>query len=89
MNGLIKQDSLGRGSTTHVPVKMMSPGNSVVPCDKNEIVFATLNIISLVEDSCTILPFSLVLIRNAWGSPMSLEDTIPGPNGAQPSSNQD
>lgn len=41
----------GDKTMTHVPVKIKSPGKSVIPCDKNEMVLATLNIISLVEES--------------------------------------
>lgn len=49
----------------HVPVKIKSPGNRVVPWERNEMVLATPKIISLVDESWTVLPFTLVAIRSA------------------------
>ena len=73
------------GGIAYVPVKIKSPGKSVVPCERKAIVCATPNIISLVDDSWTVFPFSLVEMFRFCGSLMRLEETIPGPNGAHPS----
>ena len=48
--------------STHVPVKIKSPGNSVVPWLKKEMVFATSKTISAVLDCCIVLPLTLVEI---------------------------
>lgn len=46
-----KSDTMSQAGRTHVPVKIRSPGSSVVPWLKNEIVLATPKIISAVFES--------------------------------------
>ena len=72
-------------AATHVPVKIRSPGWSVVPWDRKAMVLATWKIMSLVDEDWTVFPFNLVEICRALGSLITLEETIPGPNGAHPS----
>lgn len=50
---------------TYVPVKIKSPGRSVVPRDRNEILLATPKTMSLVDESCTVSPLTLVCISSA------------------------
>ena len=64
------------GIYTHVPVKMTSPGKSVVPDDKKLIVLATEKIMSEVDEFCTVRPFTLVDIWRAFGFGMSFNTGV-------------
>ena len=73
--------------STYVPVKIMSPGNSVVPRLKKATVSATPKIRSPVSLCCTVSPFSRVSMRKPDGEwpGNALATTMPGPKGAQAS----
>lgn len=74
-----------RGRQAYVPVKMISPGCSVMPIEKKDTNCLTPKIISAVLAFCFITPFTFVWTTNCWGSGITLVDTIAGPHGPQPS----
>ncbi len=62
-----------------VPVKITSPGKSVVPWLKKAIVFAIPKIMSFVLESWTIWPLTLVVILKFWGSLINFGEMMAGP----------
>src|SRR5262249_2833283 len=68
-----------------VPVRITSPGGSVIPLDNRSICSARLKIMSLLLESCLSTSFTHNLRPRFCGSPMSLAGTIHGPSGHEPS----
>ena len=64
-----------------VPVRTTSPGSSVKPREQNASSSATPKTISVVDESCTISPFTRVRSASACGSGISSAVTTTGPSG--------
>ena len=65
-----------------VPVKRTVPGSSVVLPLRNSMSVGTSKIMSLVFQSCIVLPLRRVWMRSAFGSGISSLSTRHGPSGA-------
>src|SRR5436190_17150960 len=68
-----------------VPVRIRSPGCSVMPLDNWAICSARLKIMCLLLESCLRTSFTHSLRPRLCGSPMSSAGTIHGPSGQEPS----
>src|SRR5713101_4487680 len=68
-----------------VPVRIRSPGWSVMAFDSCSICSAKLKIMPLLLESCLRTSFTHSLRPRFCGSPMSLAGTIHGPSGQEPS----
>src|SRR5437660_1906270 len=66
-----------------VPVKIRSPGSSVITCERNWISCGTLKMNSRVLLSCITWPLSRSLIGSAWWSGDSWAVTRSGTGGAK------